>query len=101
MLISTSRRFIFAANTKTASTSIEHVLSPYAEIIYDGESATKHMPLSVARGKHPAFFDRHAETACFTFGVMRDPLEWIGSWFRYRSGNEVESPLPSDSTFAQ
>lgn len=100
MLISTSRRFIFAANTKTASTSIEHVLTPYSDIVYDGEPAIKHMPLVAARQRHPELFDAEGDGGFFRFGVMRDPLDWIASWYRYRSGNEVESPLPSDMTFA-
>lgn len=73
---------------------------PYSDIIYDGSPATKHMTLSAARHRHPDLFGSKENGGYFRFGVMRDPLDWIASWFRYRSGSEVESPLPSDMDFA-
>ncbi|MCP4825931.1 MAG: hypothetical protein GY892_17735 [Shimia sp.] len=98
MLISTQKHFVFAANTKTASTSLEHVLLPYSDIVYDGNPEVKHMRLSAAQLKHPDLFE---SGDYFVFGVMRDPLEWIASWFRYRSGNKVQSPLPADMSFRE
>lgn len=56
------------------------------------------MRLSAAQQKHPDLF---ASGDYFVFGVMRDPLEWIASWFRYRSGNKVQSPLPEDMSFRE
>ena len=102
MLISVEKRFIFVANTKTASTSIEHVLTPHAEIRRIGTPARKHTSLAKAMQSYAFMFDQpdHAPESYFKFGVMRDPIDWIGSWFRYRKGNKVESPLPADMSFA-
>jgi len=102
MLISVEKRFLFVANTKTASTSIEQVLRPYAEIRRGGHPERKHTPLARALEIYDFMFadPAHDPASYFKFGVMRDPIDWITSWFRYRKGNDVEAPLPADMDFA-
>lgn len=102
MLISVEKRFVFIANTKTASTSIEHVLHPYCEIERAGTPKRKHTPMQqVLEIYAPMFAEpEHDLAGYFKFGVMRDPIQWITSWYRYRKGNDVESPLPADLSFA-
>lgn len=102
MLIGLEKRFVFVANTKTASTSIESVLAPHAEIHHAGTPERKHIPLAKALPLYPEHFGPAGDRAgdYFKFGVMRDPIDWIGSWFRYRKGNKVAAPLPSDMDFA-
>lgn len=102
MLISIEKRFFFVANTKTASTSIEHALLPYADIYRGGTPARKHTPMSLAIRSYPFLFEQPGyETGTFfRFGVMREPIEWISSWFRYRKGNKTDAPLPADMDFA-
>lgn len=101
MLISTEKKFVFIANTKTASTSIEHALMDYSEIHRGGSPARKHIGLTQAYKIYDFLFSQpgHTPDQYFKFGVMRDPMEWIGSWFRYRKGNNVDSPLPKDMDF--
>ncbi|MDZ7709591.1 MAG: hypothetical protein U5K36_05550 [Roseovarius sp.] len=103
MLIGLDRKFVFIANTKTASTSIETALAPVAEIALGGNPARKHVPLHDAITEHPEIFAQPGQWPrfFFKFGVMRDPLDWIDSWFRYRKSNRVESPLPKDMSFAE
>ncbi len=102
MLISVEKRFLFVANTKTASTSIEQVLAPYAEIRRGGTPARKHVSLHEVMQAYDFMFaqDEHDPARYFKFGVMRDPVDWITSWFRYRKGNDVEAPLPPDLDFS-
>lgn len=100
MLISTGKRFVFVANTKTASTSIEELLRPHADIVLQGNPQRKHMPLARALRDEAPFANGADPASYFKFGVMRDPLEWIGSWFRYRRGNQVAAPLPPEMDFA-
>ena len=103
MLIGVEKRFIFVANTKTASTSIEHALMDHAEIHRGGSPARKHIPLVQVYKFYDFLFGQpaHRPASYFAFGVMRDPIEWVISWFRYRKGNKVENGLPQDMTFAQ
>ncbi len=102
MLIGVQKRFVFIANSKTASTSIEAVLTPYAEINRVGSPQRKHISWSEARKEYSFLFDQPAYSAdtFFKFGVVREPCEWILSWFNYRVGNlKIESTLPDDLTF--
>lgn len=101
MLISVKRKFLFVANTKAASTSIEAVLGRHAEIAHPAGPQGKHLPLEKIRAEYGFLFNAPGQAfdSFFRFGVMRDPMDWILSWFRYRKGNQVEAPLPQDMTF--
>jgi hypothetical protein len=103
MLISVHKRFVFVANTKAASTSIEAVLARHAEISRPGGPQEKHTPLAQVRWDYRFLFTMpdYPFESFFRFGVMREPLDWIESWFRYRKGNKVASPLPASMTFAE
>jgi len=82
LLISLSRRFVFIANLKTASTSIERALAPFAEIRLDRSEWGKHAGLARAEalaGQMPTPVD----IAPFRkFGIIRDPVEWLYSLYR-------------------
>lgn len=103
MLISVKKRFVFVANTKTASTSIEKVLAPHCDYRHGGNPQRKHLPLSLAETEIPQIFGNPATPfdSFFRFGVMRDPVDWIASWFRYRRSRKVLSPIPADLSFRE
>jgi len=102
MLIGVRKRFVFVANTKAASTAIERALMPHAEIHRGGTPARKHVGLHEALAEYDFLFGQpdHPPESYFKFGVMRDPIDWITSWFRYRKGNKFERSLPAKMTFA-
>ena len=103
MLIGFEKRFVFVASTKTASTSLEQVLRPHTDIVRAGTAQRKHIALRDIFPTYDFLFSQpdFAPDSFFKFGVMRDPLDWIRSWYRYRLGNEVESPLPDGMSFAE
>lgn len=104
MLISVKKRFIFIANSKTASTSIEAALAPYAEINRIGSALRKHISWEVAKKEYKFLFkfeEYHPDTF-FKFGVIREPVDWVLSWYNYRLGNQkLPNSLPQDMTFYQ
>lgn len=101
MLISFQKKFIFVANTKTASSSIEAALAPYSDIFLSQDPWEKHQSIYDFSQHNLRLLqsDGHRFEDFFIFGVMRDPIEWIHSWFRYRKGNKVESPLSYNLSF--
>lgn len=103
MLIGIDKRFVFVASTKTASTSVERALRPHADIVRAGSAQRKHIGLNEILGAYEFLFSRPdcGPEHFFKFSVMRDPLDWIRSWYRYRLGNKVESPLPEGMSFAE
>jgi hypothetical protein len=103
LLISIQKRFVFVANSKTASTSIENTLRPQAEIERGGTPRRKHIPMREVLKEYDFLFGNpaYAPDTFFRFGVMRDPLDWLQSWYRYRRGNKVRNPLPADMSFEE
>jgi len=102
MLIGVKRRFVFIANTKTGSTSIEKLLMPYAEINRGGSPQRKHISWKDVRIEYSFLFDdlNYEPESFFKFGVIRDPVDWVRSWYNYRLNNQkVDNPLPPDMSF--
>ena len=105
MLIGIEKRFIFVSNTKSASTSVEKALSPFSEVILGGTPKEKHISIRDFLANADQFVGGYLNDfdpdEFFKFGIMRDPLEWIGSWYRYRISNKVADPLPKNMSFEE
>lgn len=89
MLIAVKKRFVFVANSKTASTSIDKALMSECEIYRGGSPKNKHISLRHAIKQYDFLFGRpkFAPSTFFKFGIIREPLSWVQSWYRYRLGN--------------
>ena len=101
MLISISKRFLFIANSKTASTSLSKALRPYAEIERQGSPDRKHVSMGAVLDHYKFLFELppFAPDTFFRFGVIRDPLDWIHSWYRYRQRAKGTRLIASTTTF--
>lgn len=86
MLISLEKRFVLISNAKAGSTSLEQVLSPFAEIGLRSTKNGKHIPWSEVRSRFHFLFEHpdYAPETFFRFGVIRDPLDRFVSWYNYR-----------------
>jgi hypothetical protein len=78
---------------KCASTSIESVVKKYSTIKFGGEPAIKHMS---AQYFHDYVLPLHRKlmptSSLESFCMMREPLEWVNSWYRYRSREALSNP---------
>ena len=94
MLIAPGKGFVFLAMPKTGSTSIERAFRPYAQMAQYKSPAIKHtkyagfqrylQPFLASKG-----FERESyEVVC----VFREPIDWLSSWWRYRSREEISDP---------
>lgn len=104
MLIGVKKRFIFIANSKTASTSIESALIPYAEINRSGSPKRKHISWRETRKEYNFLFriPSYKPQDFFKFGVVREPVEWVISWYNYRyMNNKLLNSLPKNMPFEQ
>ena len=93
MLLAPKKGFVFLAVPKTASSSIERAFLPYSEGGLQ-ENPFKHtrydqfqqflQPFLTSKG-----FPRDSyEVVC----VFREPIDWLSSWWRYRSREELANP---------
>ncbi len=94
MIISISKRFIFIANSKTSSTSIEYILAPHSDIFINVTHRGKHAGISeICSRFRDLFLDSDCSPQAFyKWGVIRNPVDWTISWFNYRSRDELSAP---------
>ena len=94
MLISTRKKFIFVSNTKTASTSIELLLKQHSQIVITAPPDLKHMNYRDIIHMFGKLFQKpeYNVNKFYKFGVFRDPVDWVISWFNYRSRQEIANP---------
>ena len=76
---------MFFANPKTGTTALETALLPHATIAISDDPDLKHIGVKrFERDVQPFLKKVGIESKLDSFGVMRDPIDWLGSWYRYR-----------------
>lgn len=95
MLVFWRQGLVFLATPKTASTSIEAALSPLAAVVVMRPPQLKHTNASKYQRHVAPFLGDAKGTSFVTTALMREPLNWLGSWYRYRQRPEE---VPEKST---
>lgn len=89
MLISLDKNIALLAMTKTGSTALEQAVVPHCDIMFTRNPQVKHMQLRrFERFIRPYLTEighDGIETAC----LFREPISWLGSWYRYRKREEL------------
>jgi hypothetical protein len=95
MLVFWDQRLAFLATPKTGSTAIAAALESLAAVSIQRPPLLKHTTVRRFR----RFVGPYLETASndqFTLvALMREPRDWLGSWYRYRQREETD---PAKST---
>ncbi|WP_145996709.1 gamma-glutamyl kinase [Monaibacterium marinum] len=87
MLVSLKAGIAYLAMPKTGSTAIEAALAPDSDILMSGHPNLKHMRLRrFERYVRPLLPASDVETVA----VIREPIEWLSSWYRYRSRPQLD-----------
>lgn len=92
MLLSLDSRFVFVANTKSGSTSIEKILWRQSEVQIRRDPSLKHMGLETIDELFSPLLSQSglALSDMFVFAVLREPVSWVTSWFNYRSRPKID-----------
>lgn len=85
MLVFWKEKLVLLSVPKTGTTALETALSPRAAMVISDPPELKHAPVY----RYNRFFRPMFEKACKeenmeTLAVMREPISWLGSWYRYR-----------------
>ena len=91
MLLSLSHKFLFVANVKTASTSIEATLGGFAEVRIKKTEFGKHNPLTQISRKFEWVKRYVPYDEFFVFGVIRDPIDHLLSLYNAHSREVLRS----------
>jgi hypothetical protein len=94
MLISLDYKFIFVANLKSASTSIENALRPFCEIALIESRFEKHAPLSEIERRFSWIGDIIPWSDLFKVGVIRDPIDFIISIYNSHADPKFSNDPP-------
>ncbi|MBP9951186.1 MAG: hypothetical protein V9G14_11605 [Cypionkella sp.] len=95
MLVFWRQRLVFLATPKTASTAIESALGSLAAVVIVRPPALKHTNAQrFHRFLAPFLADASGRDFALT-ALMREPRDWLGSWYRYR---QREEEVPEKST---
>lgn len=95
MLVFWDQRLAFLATPKTGSTAIEVALGSLSALIVQRPPILKHTSVQ----RYHRFLGPYLEVAAgekfSVAALMREPRDWLGSWYRYRQRDEVMDPKKS------
>ncbi len=89
MLIFWKERLVFLANTRTGSSSIERALETLAHVSVQRPPALKHLPARQVQAHIAPLLTGVTGDGFTTVALMRDPVDWVGSWYRYRQRDDI------------
>ena len=85
MLVFAKKKMVLLSMPKTGTTALEEALGPHADIVLRDPPNLKHTTAHRYNKLLRPYLDttgvKDLELVC----VLRHPISWLGSWFRYRS----------------
>lgn len=84
MLVFWNERLVVLATPKTGTTALAEALAPYANLSIQNPPELKHTPIRRYRRFLAPYFEQVSKQPFTVVGVMREPRDWLGSWYRYR-----------------
>ncbi|MCC5991216.1 MAG: gamma-glutamyl kinase [Rhodobacteraceae bacterium] len=95
MLYFQKQNLVLFATPKTASTSLEAALAPHADIVLQGDPRIKHCTFHRYRWRFEKFLRIFVDTPPETVAMIREPEDWLSSWFRFRHGSWLDGTARS------
>lgn len=84
MLVFMKQRLVMLSVPKTGTTAWQTALAPVADIVVRDPPELKHAPLYRYNRFFRPMFEKVCNAEMETVAVMREPVDWLGSWYRYR-----------------
>ena len=84
MLVFFQERLAFLSVPKTGSTAYQTALSEKADLVISNPPPLKHAPIYRYNRWIRPMYERVCGVELETLAVMREPISWLGSWYRYR-----------------
>ena len=84
MLIFSKAKLVLFSVPKTGTTAIETALAPHAAIALLDPPELKHAPVYRYNRFLRPMVEKYIGDEVETLAVIREPVSWLGSWYRYR-----------------
>ena len=92
MQVSLKHRFVFLCTPKCASNSIEAMLRPYVDLDLQGSPSVRHTNVrQFRRYLEPYLVAVAPDTEFETVALVREPVSWLYSWYRFRARNALRT----------
>lgn len=95
MLVFWDQRLAFLATPKTGSTAIAAALESLAAVSIQRPPLLKHTTVHRYRRFIGPYLEAASKDRFTLVALMREPTDWLGSWYRFRQREETE---PAKST---
>jgi hypothetical protein len=89
MLVFWKEKLTFLAVPKTGTTAFEGALAPRASIVLRDPPELKHAPVYRYNRFLKPLFVQGAGAEPEVLAVVRHPIDWLGSWYRYRHRDDL------------
>ncbi|MBT0956696.1 gamma-glutamyl kinase [Alphaproteobacteria bacterium KMM 3653] len=89
MMIFWDERLYLMAVPKTGTHALEAALSSRADIVLRHPPKIKHMNQTWSRTFLRQLTGEKEASEFKSIAVMRDPVDWLGSWYRYRKRDDI------------
>lgn len=90
MLVFWEQRLVCLATPKTGSTAFESALESMAEIAVQRPPALKHTTVGRYRRFLGPWLEKTAGEKFEVVALMREPVSWLSSWYRYRGRDTLD-----------
>lgn len=95
MMVSLRHRLVLFAMPKCASTALEGALSDDMDVVISRHPGAKHTTVRKYQRHLKRYFESFTDGPLETVCLFREPTDWLGSWWRYRSRAELEGQARS------
>lgn len=93
MLLAPNKGFVFLAMPKSGSTSIETAFRPYSQVVIRGNQFKHTRYAGFQRFLQPYLASKGYQRDSYeVVCAFREPIDWLSSWWRYRSREELADP---------
>lgn len=90
MIVFIKEKLVVLSAPKTGTTSLQAALEPHASIMFRDPPGVKHINLGKYQRQIRKLIENLADGQIETFGIVRHPLDWMGSWYRYRQRDQLK-----------
>ncbi|MDP3338815.1 gamma-glutamyl kinase [Frigidibacter sp.] len=95
MLISYAQSLVLFATPKTGSTALEYALAPSCDVRLTGAPARRHTNMRTYEARMEPKVRALCPEEPDLVALVREPLDWLGSWYRYRARPGMKAPQNS------
>ena len=89
MIVFIKEKLAILANPKTGTTALEHAIGQDADVIVRNPSDMKHFTISQFNFRFREMCEKFSGGRMETMCLVREPVDWLGSWYRYRKRDDV------------